>query len=61
MTPENPPPDFASWNPENLVRFAEEAAAEMLRQNEIIRQLKDDLRVAIDNYRKEINRVGKTD
>lgn len=60
MTPENLP-DFASWNPENLVRFAEEAAAEMLRQNEIIRQLKDDLRVAIDNYRKEINRVGKTD
>ena len=60
MTPENLP-DFASWNPENLVRFAEEAAAEMLRQNEIIRQLRDDLRVAIDNYRKEINRVGKTD
>lgn len=60
MTPENLP-DFASWKPENLVRFAEEAAAEMLRQNEIIRQLRDDLRVAIDNYRKEINRVGKTD
>lgn len=54
-------PDFASWTTDNLVNFARDASTEMLKQNEIIRQLKDDLRVAIDNYRREIQRVGKTD
>jgi len=56
-----PFPDFASWTTDNLVNFARDASTEMLKQNEIIRQLKDDLRVAIDNYRREIQRVGKTD
>jgi hypothetical protein len=60
MIPDNLP-DFASWKPENLVNFAREASTEMLKQNEIIRQLKDDLRVIIDNYRREIQRARKAD
>ena len=51
--------DFSSWNPTNLVRFAQEAQTKMDAQDEQIAQLQSDLRVAIDAYRVLIKRQSE--
>jgi len=46
--------DFQRWEYNNLVRFATEANAKLTEQKEEIEQLKQDLRLAIDAYRRLI-------
>jgi hypothetical protein len=46
--------DFQRWEYNNLVRFAVEANAKLAAQEEEIEQLKQDLRLAIDAYRRLI-------
>ena len=46
--------DFQRWEYNNLVRFAAEANAKLTEQKEEIEQLKQDLRLAIDAYRRLI-------
>jgi len=43
--------DFQSWEQKNLAKFAEEATSKLLEQQEEIKALRDDLRVALDAYR----------
>jgi hypothetical protein len=43
---------FQIWEQKNLAKFAEEANKKILEQEKEIRALRDDLRVAIDAYRK---------
>jgi hypothetical protein len=45
---------FQVWEQKNLAKFAEEANKKMLEQEEEIRVLREDLRIAIDAYRKLI-------
>ena len=47
--------NFAAWNHETLARFAEEATEKMERQQAEIDQLRADLRVALDAYRRVIS------
>jgi hypothetical protein len=42
---------FQIWEQHNLAKFAEEANRKMLEQQEEIKALRDDLRVALDAYR----------
>ena len=42
---------FQIWEQQNLAKFAEEANRKMLEQQEEIKALRDDLRVALDAYR----------
>jgi hypothetical protein len=46
--------DFQQWEYNNLARFAAEANAKLTEQKEEIEQLKQDLRLAIDAYRRLI-------
>lgn len=46
--------DFQRWEYNNLARFAAEANAKLTEQKEEIEQLKQDLRLAIDAYRRLI-------
>lgn len=50
-TPQQPVADFGAWRHETLVRFAENAQREMRRQAELIEQLQQERRDAIDAYR----------
>ena len=43
--------DFQAWEQNNLAKFAEEATSKLLEQQEEIKALRDDLRVALDAYR----------
>lgn len=43
--------DFTTWEQKNLAKFAEEATGRLLEQQEEIKALRDDLRVALDAYR----------
>jgi hypothetical protein len=45
-------PDFASWQPENLVNFCKQANERLKAQEEQIEALKTDLRLAMEAYRK---------
>ena len=45
---------FQIWEQHNLAKFAKEANEKLLAQQKEIEQLRDDLRVAIDAYRKLI-------
>ena len=47
--------NFEAWNHETLARFAEEATEKMERQQAEIEQLRADLRVALDAYRRVIS------
>jgi hypothetical protein len=42
---------FQAWEQQNLSKFAEEANKKVLEQEEEIKALRDDLRVALDAYR----------
>lgn len=44
--------NFQTWEQHNLAKFAKEANEKLLAQQKEIEQLRDDLRVAIDAYRK---------
>ena len=45
---------FQAWEQHNLAKFAKEANEKLLAQQKEIEQLHDDLRVAIEAYRKLI-------
>ena len=52
---------FQTWEQQTLSKFAEEANKKVLEQEEEIKALRDDLRVALDAYRKlVIENAGKT-
>jgi len=42
---------FAAWESRNLAKFAQEATARLLEQEELIKSLQDDLKTAIRAYR----------
>lgn len=44
--------DFKTWEYNNLVRFAAEANEKLMNQQKEIDKLGEDLRVALDAYRK---------
>jgi hypothetical protein len=46
--------NFQVWEQHNLARFAREANEKLLAQQKEIEQLRDDLRIAIEAYRKLI-------
>jgi len=46
--------DFTTWEQHTLAKFAKEANAKMLEQQEEIERLRNDLRVAIQAYRQLI-------
>lgn len=58
MSPQNltAGPDFASWKPENLAKFAQESYVKMQEQSEQIEQLRLDLRAAMEAYRALLRR-----
>ena len=43
--------NFQAWEQHNLAKFAEEANKKVLEQQEEIKALREDLRVALDAYR----------
>jgi hypothetical protein len=42
---------FAAWEAHNLAKFAQEATARLLEQDELIKSLQADLKTAIRAYR----------
>jgi hypothetical protein len=42
---------FAAWEAHNLAKFAQDAAARLLEQDELIKSLQADLKAAIRAYR----------
>ena len=53
--PEVRTPDFAAWQHDTLVQFATEALDKLQKQKAEIEQLRADLRVALDAYRRVIS------
>ena len=49
-------PDFATWQQENLAKFAAEAYSKMCDQAEEIMHLQQDLKTAIEAYRALLRR-----
>ena len=49
--------NFQTWEQRNLARFAQEANEKLLAQQKEIEQLRDDLRIAIDAYRKLVKEI----
>lgn len=43
--------NFNQWTHENLVKFANETASELKRQQDTVEALRADLRTALDSYR----------
>ena len=53
--------DFIAWEQHNLARFAKEVNERLMDQQKEIEVLKEDLRVALDAYRKlVVENAGKT-
>ena len=50
---------FQAWEQQNLSKFAEEANRKVLEQEEEIKALRDDLRVALDAYRQLLTKETK--
>jgi flagellar motility protein MotE (MotC chaperone) len=48
---------FQAWEQKNLAKFAKEANEKLLAQQKEIEQLQDDLRVALDAYRKLVKEI----
>lgn len=48
-------PDFATWHPMTLAKFAQEAYATILDQQDEILYLRQDLKAAIHAYRREVS------
>jgi hypothetical protein len=49
-------PDFASWKPETLVKFAHEAYAKLRDQEDQLQQARQDLKTALEAYRALLRR-----
>jgi len=49
--------NFQAWEQRNIARFAQEANEKLLAQQKEIEQLRDDLRIAIDAYRKLVKEI----
>jgi hypothetical protein len=49
--------NFQTWEQRNLARFAQEANEKLLAQQKEIEQLRDDLRISIDAYRKLVKEI----
>ena len=49
-------PDFASWKPENLVKFAQEADVALRQQQDEIERLRLDFPAAMEAYRDLLRR-----
>lgn len=45
-------PNFAAWNAETLTKFATDAYKRMQQQQEAMEQMRNDLKTAMENYRK---------
>jgi len=52
--------NFATWTPENLAKFVQEANKKMIEQNERIQELQRDLKDALEAYR-GLNRQIQSD
>lgn len=52
--------NFEAWNHQTLAKFAEEANAKLIEQEELIKQLRADLRIVIDTYRRLVNEQART-
>lgn len=52
---------FAAWETHNLVKFAQDAAARLLEQEELIESLQADLKTAIRAYRHLVIEGTKND
>jgi uncharacterized protein YgfB (UPF0149 family) len=44
-------PDFASWSPMVLTKFAQDSYAKMREQEDQLEQLRQDLKTALEAYR----------
>ena len=44
-------PDFATWSQANLAKFADDAYAKLCEQDDMLQQLRCDLKTAIEAYR----------
>jgi len=44
-------PDFASWKPETLAKFAQDAYAKLREQDDQLQQARQDLKTALEAYR----------
>lgn len=53
-------PDFASWQPATLAKFAHDAHAKMQAQQDEIERLQQDLKTAINAYR-ELLRLARVE
>jgi hypothetical protein len=49
-------PDFASWKPENLVKFAQETYVALRQQQDEIERLRQDRKTAMEAYRDLLRR-----
>ena len=49
-------PDFASWHPETLAKFAHDAYKKMQEQQDEISRLQQDLKTAINAYREVLRK-----
>jgi hypothetical protein len=52
-------PNFAAWNTKNLADFCTEAYKRMQEQQEAMEHLRNDLRTAMENYRKLLTGENK--
>lgn len=55
--PKKDAPNFRAWNTETLAQFAEDAYHEMQRQHEVIMELQQDCRTALQAYREAIKKT----
>jgi hypothetical protein len=44
-------PDFASWQPQTLIKFAHDAYAKLQWQDDQLQQMRQDLKTAMEAYR----------
>jgi hypothetical protein len=49
-------PDFASWQPATLVKFAHDAYDKMREQDDQLQQMRQDLKTALEAYRDLLRR-----
>ena len=49
-------PDFASWKPETLAKFAQDAYAKLREQDDQLQQMRQDLKTALEAYRALLRR-----
>lgn len=50
-------PNFAAWNTKNLADFCTEAYKRMQEQQDAMELMRNDLRTAMENYRKLVKEI----